>query len=41
MLDKPRIKPITEDPASEKKRLVILSERVQNPGEGDIMPEIS
>ncbi|XP_039125817.1 tRNA (guanine(37)-N1)-methyltransferase 2 isoform X2 [Dioscorea cayenensis subsp. rotundata] len=31
MLDKPRIKPITEDPASEKKRLVILSERVQNP----------
>lgn len=31
MLDKPRIKPITEDPASERNRLVILSERVQNP----------
>ncbi|KAJ0989447.1 hypothetical protein J5N97_007803 [Dioscorea zingiberensis] len=31
MLDKPRMKPITEDPTSERNRLVILGERVQNP----------
>ncbi|KAH9620160.1 hypothetical protein KSS87_022554 [Heliosperma pusillum] len=28
LLDKPRVKPITEDPASEKNRYVILSERI-------------
>lgn len=32
MFDKPRIKPITEDPTSDKTRYVILSEKVQNPG---------
>ncbi|KAJ7978840.1 tRNA (guanine(37)-N1)-methyltransferase [Quillaja saponaria] len=31
LLDKVRIKPITEDPTSEKNRLLILSEKVQNP----------
>ncbi|XP_023749645.1 tRNA (guanine(37)-N1)-methyltransferase 2 isoform X2 [Lactuca sativa] len=36
MLDRPRIKPITEDPTSEKTRYVILSERVQNPDLSDI-----
>lgn len=32
LLDKPRIKPITEDPTCEKNRLMILSEKVQNAG---------
>ncbi|KAI3714725.1 hypothetical protein L6452_21684 [Arctium lappa] len=36
MLDRPRIKPITEDPTSEKTRYVILSERVQDPDLSDI-----
>lgn len=36
MLDRPRIKPITEDPTSEKTRYVILSESVQNPDLSDI-----
>ncbi|KAJ9538788.1 hypothetical protein OSB04_031521 [Centaurea solstitialis] len=36
MLDRPRIKPITEDPSSEKTRYVILSERVQDPDLSDI-----
>ncbi|KAI7732651.1 hypothetical protein M8C21_023206 [Ambrosia artemisiifolia] len=36
MLDRPRIKPITEDPSSEKTRFVILSEKVQNPDLSDI-----
>ncbi|KAJ0745386.1 putative tRNA (guanine(37)-N(1))-methyltransferase [Helianthus annuus] len=36
MLDRPRIKPITEDPNSEKTRYVILSEKVQNPDLSDI-----
>lgn len=31
LLDKARIKPVTEDPSCEKNRYVILSERVQNP----------
>lgn len=34
LLDKPRIKPITEDPTCEKNRYMILSERVQNSGKG-------
>ncbi|KAJ7978841.1 tRNA (guanine(37)-N1)-methyltransferase [Quillaja saponaria] len=36
LLDKVRIKPITEDPTSEKNRLLILSEKVQNPDLSDI-----
>ncbi|XP_062147590.1 tRNA (guanine(37)-N1)-methyltransferase 2 isoform X1 [Alnus glutinosa] len=36
LLDKPRIKPITEDPTCEKNRYMILSERVQNPDLSDI-----
>ncbi|KAF8400751.1 hypothetical protein HHK36_014051 [Tetracentron sinense] len=31
LLDKARIKPITEDPSCEKTRYMILSERIQNP----------
>ncbi|KAG9456706.1 hypothetical protein H6P81_001214 [Aristolochia fimbriata] len=31
LLDRARIKPITEDPSCEKDRLVILSERIQSP----------
>uniref|UniRef100_A0A1D1ZA26 tRNA (guanine(37)-N1)-methyltransferase n=1 Tax=Anthurium amnicola TaxID=1678845 RepID=A0A1D1ZA26_9ARAE len=36
LLDRPRVKPITEDPSSEKNRLLILSERVQNAELSDI-----
>ncbi|GMY35976.1 tRNA (guanine(37)-N1)-methyltransferase 2 [Fagus crenata] len=36
LLDKARIKPITEDPTCEKNRYVILSEKVQNPDLSDI-----
>ncbi|XP_007013262.2 PREDICTED: tRNA (guanine(37)-N1)-methyltransferase 1 [Theobroma cacao] len=36
LLDKPRVKPITEDPTSEKNRYIILSEQVQNPDLSDI-----
>ncbi|KAI3872759.1 hypothetical protein MKW92_022401 [Papaver armeniacum] len=32
MLDKPRIKPVVEDPSCEKSRLLILSEQIENPG---------
>ena len=32
LLDKPRVKPITEDPSCETNRYMILSERIQNPG---------
>ncbi|GMJ07451.1 tRNA methyltransferase 5a [Hibiscus trionum] len=39
LLDKPRVKPITEDPTSEKTRYVILSEEVQNPDLSDIPSE--
>ncbi|KAK8602201.1 hypothetical protein V6N12_052016 [Hibiscus sabdariffa] len=39
LLDKPRVKPITEDPTSEKTRYVILSENVQNPDLSDIPSE--
>ncbi|XWS71993.1 hypothetical protein CRYUN_Cryun02cG0002400 [Craigia yunnanensis] len=34
--DRPRVKPITEDPTSEKNRYMILSEKVQNPDLSDI-----
>ncbi|KAK1313169.1 tRNA (guanine(37)-N1)-methyltransferase 2 [Acorus calamus] len=36
LLDKPRVKPIAEDPSSKATRLVILSERVQSPDLSDI-----
>ncbi|KAL5771298.1 hypothetical protein ACOSP7_015452 [Xanthoceras sorbifolium] len=36
LLDKARVKPITEDPTSEENRYVILSEKVQNPDLSDI-----
>ncbi|KAG2718567.1 hypothetical protein I3843_03G218100 [Carya illinoinensis] len=39
LLDKARIKPITEDPTCEKNRYMILSERVQNPDLSDIPEE--
>ncbi|ESQ44474.1 hypothetical protein EUTSA_v10005971mg [Eutrema salsugineum] len=39
MLNMPRIKPITEDPACEKTRLVILSENVKNSDLSDIPDE--
>lgn len=32
LLDKPRVKPITEDPTSERNRYMILSEKVQDSG---------
>lgn len=32
LLDKPRVKPITEDPTCDKNRYLILSEKVQNQG---------
>ncbi|GJN21529.1 hypothetical protein PR202_gb09013 [Eleusine coracana subsp. coracana] len=38
LLDKPRVKPVVEDPESGKNRLVVLSERVQKPDLSD-MPE--
>ncbi|XP_020111520.1 tRNA (guanine(37)-N1)-methyltransferase [Ananas comosus] len=39
LLDKPRIKPITEDPDCEKNRLAVLSERIQNPDLSEIPDE--
>ncbi|XP_074278581.1 tRNA (guanine(37)-N(1))-methyltransferase 2 isoform X2 [Silene latifolia] len=36
LLDKPRVKPITEDPASEKNRYMILSERIHNQDLSDV-----
>ncbi|XP_065869562.1 tRNA (guanine(37)-N1)-methyltransferase 2 isoform X2 [Euphorbia lathyris] len=39
LLDKPRVKPITEDPACEKNRYMILSERVHNEDLTDIPAE--
>ncbi|KAK3041636.1 hypothetical protein RJ639_001446 [Escallonia herrerae] len=36
LIDKPRIKPVTEDPTSEKNRYMVLSERVQNCDLSDI-----
>ncbi|XP_077215422.1 S-adenosyl-L-methionine-dependent methyltransferases superfamily protein isoform X2 [Tasmannia lanceolata] len=39
LLDKPRIKPITEDPSCERSRYMILSERIQNPDLSDIPDE--
>ncbi|KAK4488979.1 hypothetical protein RD792_004770 [Penstemon davidsonii] len=36
LLDKPRIKPITEDPKCDKNRFMILSEMIQNPDLSEI-----
>ncbi|KAG6488750.1 hypothetical protein ZIOFF_049999 [Zingiber officinale] len=36
LIDKVRIKPIVEDPTSEKNRLIILSENIQNPDLSEI-----
>ncbi|KAL0364458.1 UNVERIFIED_CONTAM: tRNA (guanine(37)-N1)-methyltransferase 2 [Sesamum angustifolium] len=36
LLDRPRIKPITEDPTCEKNRYMILSEKIQNPDLSEI-----
>lgn len=36
LLDKPRVKPVAEDPTSEKNRYMILSERIQNQDLSDI-----
>lgn len=36
LLDKPRVKPITEDPTCETNRYIILSERIKNPDLSDI-----
>ncbi|KAI4379431.1 hypothetical protein MLD38_005733 [Melastoma candidum] len=40
LLDKARVKPIVEDPSSEKNRLILLSEKVQNPDLSDIPGDI-
>ncbi|KAK6941559.1 SAM-dependent methyltransferase TRM5/TYW2-type [Dillenia turbinata] len=39
LLNKPRVKPITEDPSCDKNRYLILSERVQDPELSDIPGE--
>ncbi|XP_038890921.1 tRNA (guanine(37)-N1)-methyltransferase 2 isoform X1 [Benincasa hispida] len=39
LIDRPRIKPVTEDPTSDKNRYVILSEKVQTPELSEI-PEM-
>ncbi|XP_010535993.1 PREDICTED: tRNA (guanine(37)-N1)-methyltransferase 1 [Tarenaya hassleriana] len=39
LLNKPRVKPITEDPTSEKNRLMMLSENVQNVDLSDVPEE--
>ncbi|KAL3618109.1 hypothetical protein CASFOL_038430 [Castilleja foliolosa] len=36
LLDRPRIKPITEDPTSDKNRYMLLSEKIQNPDLSEI-----
>ncbi|OEL20436.1 tRNA (guanine(37)-N1)-methyltransferase [Dichanthelium oligosanthes] len=38
LLDKPRVKPVVEDPESDKNRLVVLSEKIQKPDLSD-MPQ--
>ncbi|KAK1618009.1 hypothetical protein QYE76_023526 [Lolium multiflorum] len=40
LLDMPRVKPVVEDPESEKHRLVVLSEKVQNPDLSDIPEQV-
>ncbi|KAK6153227.1 hypothetical protein DH2020_012866 [Rehmannia glutinosa] len=36
LLDRPRVKPITEDPTSDKSRYMLLSEKIQNPDLSEI-----
>ncbi|KAL6518624.1 hypothetical protein OROGR_019126 [Orobanche gracilis] len=36
LLDRPRVKPITEDPTSDKNRYMLLSEKIQNPDLSEI-----
>jgi hypothetical protein len=36
----PRVKPVVEDPESDKNRLVVLSEKIQNPGMPRTLPGI-
>ncbi|KAG8060406.1 hypothetical protein GUJ93_ZPchr0002g25431 [Zizania palustris] len=40
LLDKPRVKPVVEDPESERNRLVVLSEKIQNPDLSGIEPKV-
>ncbi|XP_078443285.1 S-adenosyl-L-methionine-dependent methyltransferases superfamily protein [Wolffia australiana] len=40
LLDRPRIKPITEDPSTEKNRFLILSEKIQDPELSEIPGEV-
>uniref|UniRef100_A0A0E0G9M4 tRNA (guanine(37)-N1)-methyltransferase n=1 Tax=Oryza nivara TaxID=4536 RepID=A0A0E0G9M4_ORYNI len=40
LLDKPRVKPVVEDPESDKNRLVVLSEKIQNPDLSDIEEKV-
>ncbi|XP_071678849.1 tRNA (guanine(37)-N(1))-methyltransferase [Lolium perenne] len=40
LLDMPRVKPVVEDPESDKHRLVVLSEKVQNPDLSDIPEQV-
>ncbi|CAM8950616.1 unnamed protein product [Rhodiola kirilowii] len=39
LFDKPRIKPITEDPTCSNNRLMLLSEKVQNPDDLSAIPD--
>ncbi|KAL6549516.1 hypothetical protein OROHE_008633 [Orobanche hederae] len=40
LLDRPRVKPITEDPTSDKNRYMLLSEKIQNPDLSEITGDI-
>ncbi|VAI46775.1 unnamed protein product [Triticum turgidum subsp. durum] len=40
LLDMPRVKPVVEDPGSDKNRLVVLSEKIQNPDLSDILEQV-
>lgn len=40
LLDKPRVKPVVEDPESDKNRLVVLSERIQKPDLSDMTQHV-
>jgi len=40
LLDMPRVKPVVEDPESDKNRLVVLSEKIQNPDLSDIPEQV-
>ncbi|XBI47144.1 hypothetical protein VPH35_111170 [Triticum aestivum] len=40
LLDMPRVKPVVEDPGSDKNRLVVLSEKIQNQDLSDIPEQV-